>query len=148
MSAILAWTEEQQESAGLARPGASHQSINPNLSLRLPLGPFGRRVSSSASFHQPLFSASSTSLSSMQEVTSPSGRESLSELWSGFLEREAMEGSGGGGGGQRRLSTSSAASATGGGGGGLRRDMLASPGMGSPTMSRYALPKMEEDEAA
>lgn len=84
----------------------------------------------------------------MQEVTSPSGRESLSELWSGFLEREAMEGSGGGGGGQRRLSTSSAASATGGGGGGLRRDMLASPGMGSPTMSRYALPKMEEDEAA
>jgi len=82
----------------------------------------------------------------MQEVTSPSGKESLSELWSGFLEREAMEGSGGGGGG-RRLSTSSAASAP-GGGGGLRRDMLASPGAGSPTMSRYALPKMEEDEAA
>jgi len=79
----------------------------------------------------------------MQEVTSPSGKESLSELWSGFLEREAMEGSGVGG---RRLSTSSAASAP--GGGGLRRDMLASPGIGSPTMSRYALPKMEEDEAA
>lgn len=76
-------------------------------------------------------------------MTSPSGKESLSELWSGFLEREAMEGSGSGSGG-RRLSTSSAAS----GGGGGRRDMLASPGTGSPTVSRYALPKMEEDEAA
>lgn len=79
----------------------------------------------------------------MQEVTSPSGKESLSELWSGFLEREAMEGSARG----RRLSGASSTSATGDGGGTPgKRDTTLSVGMSSPPVSRYALPKMEEDE--
>jgi len=61
------------------------------------------------------------------------GKESLSELWSGFLAREA-DGGVGAGMGTRRTSVSSVSSAP----------MATRPGPGSPTVSRYALPKMEE----
>jgi len=148
LAAILAWSDEQLEAAGLARPGTSshsHQphSTTPSSSLRMPFSPFVRRVSSSASFHQPpppgasSFSASTTSLPGLAEspggmVSPGGGKESLSELWSGFLAREA-DGGVGAGMGTRRTSGSSVGSAP-----------MARPGLGSPTVSRYALPKMEE----
>lgn len=67
---------EQREQAGLSRPGAS------NTSLRIPLSPF-RRTPSTPSL-------------STDFASNPSGqsRESLAELWSDFLEREAEAGGG------------------------------------------------------
>ncbi|KAI9801381.1 MAG: hypothetical protein M1825_003360 [Sarcosagium campestre] len=74
IAAYLDWTDEQREQSGLSRPGAS------NTSLRTPLSPFHRTPSTPA-LNSELFSDNSTS------------RETLAELWSGFLEQEAHEGS-------------------------------------------------------
>ncbi|RFU27790.1 hypothetical protein B7463_g8539, partial [Scytalidium lignicola] len=76
IAALLGWTDEQKEQAGLARPGASTSN-----SLRLPLSPFHR-------------TPSSPSLSTEFFIDSPSNnKESLAELWTEFLERNADEGS-------------------------------------------------------
>jgi len=73
MAGYLNWTDEQREQAGLARPGTS-SSI-----LKLPLSPF-TRTPSTASLNTDFMAENS------------SGRESLAELWAGFLERSAEEG--------------------------------------------------------
>lgn len=70
---LLAWTDEQREQAGLARPGAS----NPN--LRVPLSPWHRTPSTPA-------------LSTDFFPEGGTRKESLAELWSDFLEQEAQEG--------------------------------------------------------
>ncbi|ORY03926.1 hypothetical protein BCR34DRAFT_64523 [Clohesyomyces aquaticus] len=76
IAALLNWSDEQREQAGLARPGAS------NNSLRIPMSPF-RRVPSTPSLN---------STDPMLMASSSSNKESLAELWSDFLEREAVEG--------------------------------------------------------
>ncbi|CAM1509452.1 Fc.00g031910.m01.CDS01 [Cosmosporella sp. VM-42] len=76
MAGYLNWTDEQREQAGLARPGTSSNS------LRLPASPF-HRTPSSPSLGADLFS----------EPSSARDKESLAELWAGFLERSAQEGS-------------------------------------------------------
>ncbi|KAF2636047.1 hypothetical protein P280DRAFT_473441 [Massarina eburnea CBS 473.64] len=79
IAALLGWTDEQREQAGLSRPGAS------NSSLRIPMSPFRRTPSTpslNSGMNDPMLMASSSS-----------NKESLSELWSDFLEREAGEGS-------------------------------------------------------
>ncbi|POR32949.1 GRIP domain-containing protein [Tolypocladium paradoxum] len=97
MAGYLNWTDEQREQAGLARPGGSGGS------LRLPISPF-HRTPSSPSLNADLFS----------EPTSAKDKESLAELWAGFLERSAQEGSGDGHAPpSRKDSTSSAATGTG-----------------------------------
>ncbi|PKS06949.1 hypothetical protein jhhlp_005545 [Lomentospora prolificans] len=73
MAGYLSWTDEQREQAGLARPGTSTGS------LKLPLSPF-TRTPSTASLHTDFMSENST------------GKETLAELWAGFLERSAEEG--------------------------------------------------------
>jgi hypothetical protein len=78
IAALLNWTDEQKEQAGLARPGGS------NNSLRLPSSPFYR-------------TPSTPSLSSEFFTEPPATKESLADLWTGFLERSAEEGSGTGG---------------------------------------------------
>lgn len=75
MAGYLNWTDEQREQAGLARPGTSSNS------LRLPNSPFNRTPSSSA-LNTDIFS----------EPASARDKESLAELWAGFLERSAQEG--------------------------------------------------------
>ncbi|KAA8574319.1 hypothetical protein MFRU_015g01860 [Monilinia fructicola] len=75
IASLLNWTDEQKEQAGLARPGASSNS------LRLPMSPF-HRTPSTPSLSTEFFTESSTP-----------HKESLSELWTGFLERSAEEGS-------------------------------------------------------
>ncbi|KAI9887602.1 MAG: hypothetical protein M1823_000586 [Watsoniomyces obsoletus] len=80
IAALLNWTEEQREQAGLSRPGTSGGN-----SLRAPLSPFHRTPSTP-----------STSTEFFTERTSR--KESLAELWSNFLEQEAQTDSGGGGG--------------------------------------------------
>ena len=94
MAGYLNWSDEQREQAGLARPGASGGS------LRLPSSPF-RRTPSSPALSADLFS----------EPTSAKDKESLSELWAGFLERSAQEGAAMGeqGASSRKASVSSAA---------------------------------------
>lgn len=76
IAGYLNWTEEQKEQAGLARPGAS------NSTLRLPSSPF-HRTPSTPSLSTEFFS----------ENTPTSGKESLADLWAGFLERSVEEGS-------------------------------------------------------
>lgn len=84
ISALLGWNEEQKEQAGLQRQGTGVGS------LRVPVSPFRRTPSTPA----------------LGEFTaeSPGGasRETLAELWSEFLEREAESG---GAGTSRRGST-------------------------------------------
>ncbi|KAH0527384.1 hypothetical protein TsFJ059_002388 [Trichoderma semiorbis] len=92
MAGYLNWTDEQREQAGLARPGGSTNS------LRLPLSPF-QRTPSSPSLSADIFS----------EPSSARDRESLAELWAGFLERSAQEGTSDGP--SRKGSTSSVATA-------------------------------------
>ncbi|KAF1942375.1 hypothetical protein EJ02DRAFT_402778 [Clathrospora elynae] len=82
ISALLGWTDEQREQAGLARPGTSHASTG--LGLRLPLSPFRRTPST------PSLNAAATD--PMLMASSSSNKESLAELWQDFLEREAAEG--------------------------------------------------------
>ncbi|KAK4068301.1 uncharacterized protein Triagg1_7544 [Trichoderma aggressivum f. europaeum] len=94
MAGYLNWTDEQREQAGLARPGGSTNS------LRLPLSPF-QRTPSSPSLSADIFS----------EPTSARDRESLAELWAGFLERSAQEGTSDGP--SRKGSTSSVATGAG-----------------------------------
>jgi chromosome segregation ATPase len=77
IAALLAWTDEQKEQAGLARPGAASSS------LRLPMSPF-HRTPSTPSLSSEFFPDS---------ASSKENKESLAELWTGFLERQAEEGS-------------------------------------------------------
>ncbi|KAF2662168.1 hypothetical protein K491DRAFT_686660 [Lophiostoma macrostomum CBS 122681] len=79
IASLLNWSDEQREQAGLARPGAS------NNSLRIPLSPF-RRTPSTPSLNTAL------NTDPMLMGSSASNKESLAELFSEFLEREAGEG--------------------------------------------------------
>ncbi|GKT57172.1 Golgi matrix protein [Colletotrichum tofieldiae] len=95
MAGYLNWTDEQREQAGLARPGTS------NNSLRLPASPF-HRTPSTPSLSAEFFSETPTS----------ANKESLADLWAGFLERSAEEGldqAGGAASRDRKDSGSSAA---------------------------------------
>ncbi|KAK4455033.1 putative golgi matrix protein [Podospora aff. communis PSN243] len=91
IAGLLNWTDEQREQAGLARPGTSH-------TLRLPASPFHRTPSSPA-LNQEFFA----------EPTSASGKESLADLWAGFLERSVEEAGISGAAPSRKDSTSSVA---------------------------------------
>ncbi|KAF2100632.1 hypothetical protein NA57DRAFT_65081 [Rhizodiscina lignyota] len=81
IAALLSWTDEQKEQAGLARPGSVGAITG---SLRLPQSPF-RRTPSTPSLGSDL----------MLDPQSATSKESLAELWSEFLEREAQEGKSG-----------------------------------------------------
>lgn len=85
IAALLGWTEEQKEQAGLLRQGAMASG-----SLKLPVSPFRR-------------TPSTPSLSTEFVPDSPAGatKESLAELWSEFLERESEAGLGGQGSSRR-----------------------------------------------
>ncbi|KAM0715373.1 hypothetical protein Q7P37_008871 [Cladosporium fusiforme] len=84
ISALLGWNEEQKEQAGLRRQGAGIGS------LRVPVSPFRRTPSTPALGEF------------VPESPGGASRETLAELWSEFLEREAESG---GAGASRRGST-------------------------------------------
>ncbi|OQO02431.1 hypothetical protein B0A48_11958 [Cryoendolithus antarcticus] len=75
IAALLGWTEQQKEQAGLLRAGAGLGT------LRLPVSPF-RRTPSTPTLGE-----------FVPESPGGASRESLAELWSDFLEREAEAGS-------------------------------------------------------
>lgn len=76
IAGLLNWTDEQREQAGLARPGASSNT------LRLPHSPF-HRTPSTPSLNTEFFS---------EPTPTSANKESLSDLWASFLERSAEEG--------------------------------------------------------
>lgn len=101
MAGYLNWTDEQREKAGLARPGTSASG-----GLRIPSSPF-HRTPSTPSLTTEFFN---------DTASTTSNKESLAELWTGFLERQAqdalspMDLEGAGRGGERKGSTASSVS--------------------------------------
>jgi len=86
IAALLGWTDEQREQAGLARPGGGAGSSTSTMtgSLRLPGSPLVHRTPSTPALQHHDYFGSGDS------VTSPgASKETLSELWQDFLEREA-----------------------------------------------------------
>jgi chromosome segregation ATPase len=94
IAALLAWDDAQRETAGLVRQGGSGFSIlggNPGASggtgagstgsLRAPLSPFRRTPSTPTLVHE-----------FPSDASGGAGKESLAELWSEFLDREAEAG--------------------------------------------------------
>ncbi|KAE8366667.1 hypothetical protein BDV27DRAFT_87445 [Aspergillus caelatus] len=73
IAALLGWTDEQREQAGLARPGTSSTSNK----LRVPSTPI---------HHTP----STPTLATEFLDNGNSNKESLAELWSNFLEQESQ----------------------------------------------------------
>ncbi|KAL6243060.1 hypothetical protein RBB50_010160 [Rhinocladiella similis] len=81
IAALLGWTDEQREQAGLTRPGGAGASSTSS-SLRLPGSPLMHRTPSTPALqHHDYFGPDS--------VASPASKETLAELWQDFLEREA-----------------------------------------------------------
>ena len=91
IAALLGWTEEQREQAGLARPGGAGVGVTG--SLRLPGSPLVHRTPSTPALASEYF-----------PDASPASKESLAELWQNFLEQESQ-----GGGKPRTVSVASAA---------------------------------------
>lgn len=86
IAALLAWNEQQKEQAGLLRQGSNNES------LRVPMSPFRRT---------PSTPALSTDFMGDSQSAGATSKESLAELWSEFLEREAESGSVSAGGSRR-----------------------------------------------
>ncbi|KAK5053850.1 hypothetical protein LTR84_001812 [Exophiala bonariae] len=85
IAALLNWTDEQREQAGLARPGVTSTSSS---SLRLPGSQLVHRTPSTPALQQhghDFFTSSPESAG----VLSPGSKESLADLWQTFLEQEA-----------------------------------------------------------
>ncbi|RMD40150.1 hypothetical protein DV735_g4988, partial [Chaetothyriales sp. CBS 134920] len=80
IAALLGWTEEQKEKAGLARPGAATRTApTPFGSLRGLASPNIHRTPSTPSLTKDYF----------PDAGSPASKETLAELWQNFLEQEA-----------------------------------------------------------
>ena len=80
IGALLGWTDEQREQAGLSRPGANVPATG---SLRLPGSPLVHRAPSTPSLASGDY---------FQDSGSPATKESLAELWQNFLQQEAQGG--------------------------------------------------------
>jgi hypothetical protein len=79
LAALLGWTDEQREQAGLSRPGTASMTG----SLR-PLGsPLMHRTPSTPSLANDYF-----------PDASPATKETLADLWQNFLEQESQGGKG------------------------------------------------------
>lgn len=117
IAALLGWDESQREQAGLLRTGASGAN-----SLSLPMSPF-RRTPSTPTLGEFI-----------PESSGGTSRESLAELWSEFLEREAEAGRSGAS--RRGSQAKSARSVSGASEGGLTGLPLRSGRPESPEIKR------------
>lgn len=82
IAALLNWTDEQKEQAGLQRAGGASNSASLTGSLRLPGIPMMHKAPSS-----PALSRMENDY--LDSASSPAGKESLAELWQNFLQQEA-----------------------------------------------------------
>ncbi len=80
IAALLGWSDEQKEQAGLARPGSNIFGSGRNLSVASPTAV--HRTPSSPALSHDYFTEPNS-------ATSPASRETLAELWQSFLEQEA-----------------------------------------------------------
>ncbi|KAL1841695.1 hypothetical protein VTJ49DRAFT_6734 [Mycothermus thermophilus] len=115
IAALLNWTEEQREKAGLARPGSTTTSSSANHhhhsnTLRIPSSPFHRTPSSPA-----LSSEFFSELPNSASGGGGAGKESLADLWASFLEQSVAEEGSGSVAGSRKDSLASVSTAGGGG---------------------------------
>lgn len=85
IAALLNWTDEQKEQAGLQRAGA----VGNTGSLRLPGTPMMHKTPSS-----PALSRLDSDYLDGSGSGSPAHKESLAELWQNFLEQEAKTSTG------------------------------------------------------
>jgi hypothetical protein len=76
-AALLGWTDEQREQAGLSRPGTASTTS----SLKLPGSPLFHRTPSTPALANEYF-----------QDASPATKESLADLWQNFLEQESQGG--------------------------------------------------------
>ena len=88
IAALLGWSEDQQERAGLARRGGSAQATNTTFgSIRGSLAsPAVHRTPSTPALTRDYF----------PDAGSPASKETLAELWQNFLEQEANSSTGSG----------------------------------------------------
>jgi hypothetical protein len=107
IAALLGWTDEQREQAGLSRPSGGGAALPPATtssfgSLRGLTGAARAGASSTLSPASPASMHRTPSTPSLghgefftdsNSVTSPNGRETLAELWQNFLEQEAASSS-------------------------------------------------------
>lgn len=98
IAALLNWTDEQKEQAGLQRAGH-----NPNAtgSLRLPGTPMMHKTPSSPAL------SNLASFESVDSALSPGGRDTLAELWQNFLEQETNSSQSSAGVGKSRTASQS-----------------------------------------
>lgn len=85
IAALLNWTDEQREQAGLQRAGGASNTG----SLRLPGTPMMHKTPSS-----PALSRLESDYLDHGGSSSPGHKESLAELWQSFLEQEARANTG------------------------------------------------------
>jgi hypothetical protein len=77
IAALLGWTDDQKEQAGLSRPGSNFSSIR-GLTVSSPI----HRTPSTPALSQEYFTDPGSAIS-------PGSKETLGELWQNFLEQEA-----------------------------------------------------------
>ena len=95
IAALLGWTDEQKEKAGLQRSGAPGATG----SMRLPGSPLVHLTPSTPVLNSEYFP---------DHVNTPDRKESLADLWQNFLEQEASQSSASRSGKSRTGSTSTA----------------------------------------
>ncbi|KEF55900.1 uncharacterized protein A1O9_07480 [Exophiala aquamarina CBS 119918] len=101
IAALLGWSDEQREQAGLARPGGTMPSNSSGLgSLRLPGSQLVHRTPSTPALHQ-----NHDFFNPPDSATSPGSKESLADLWQNFLEQEAVSAHAAGGAGNATTRT-------------------------------------------
>jgi hypothetical protein len=96
IAALLGWSDDQKEQAGLSRPGSNFGSVR-GLSVASPI----HRTPSTPALSQDYFVDPGSAVS-------PGSKETLGELWQNFLEQEAA--SKGPGGTKSRTASQSTAS--------------------------------------
>ena len=80
IAALLGWTDDQKEQAGLARPGSNFAAIGSMRGLSV-ASPIHRTPSTPALSHEYFPDTGS--------AISPGSKETLGDLWQNFLEQEA-----------------------------------------------------------
>ena len=79
IAALLGWSEEQREQAGLSRPG-SNVNVSATGSVRGLMSPsVVHRTPSTPALSNDYFT----------DISNPASKETLAELWQNFLEQEA-----------------------------------------------------------
>lgn len=95
IAALLGWSDDQKEQAGLSRPGSGGIGSAGRLTIQSPI----HRTPSTPALSQEYFPDPGSAIS-------PASKETLGALWQNFLEQEATHNITAGGGKRRTASQS------------------------------------------